>query len=116
MIVKKRSAKWKLPGGKNYGNESPTETAVRELHEETGIKVSAADLILLKEIDKSQHSSPHTLFVFVVGVDTFNGLLDVGDEGEIVELFDLCIIPKMNTFFPEHWVYIKGMYEEMSVH
>lgn len=110
----KKNPKWKLPGGKNQLNESPEETAVRELCEETGIKVPVSDLILLKEVDKSQHSTPHSLFVFVASVNTFDGLLEVGDENEIVGLFDLRLVPKMPSLFAEHWAYIKGVYEDMS--
>ncbi|MFN0071684.1 MAG: NUDIX domain-containing protein [Chloroflexota bacterium] len=35
---------WELPGGYSESNESPTETALREVHEETGLVVAATRL------------------------------------------------------------------------
>ena len=101
---------WKIPGGKKEGNESPQETAIRELLEETGIKVGVDDLYLVEEVDKSSHRNPHTLFVFMAKVENFNGLLRLGDEGEYVALFEMRDIPKMEDFFPPHLKYIKEIY------
>ncbi|MBI5799043.1 MAG: NUDIX hydrolase [Candidatus Yonathbacteria bacterium] len=108
----KKSPRWKLPGGKRSGDESPQETAQRELKEETGIDVDLENLFLHKEIDKKIHSSPHTMFVFVADVDNFDGLLRIGDEGEYVAQFDLDRIPTMRDFFPHHLLHIKDLFAQ----
>ena len=37
--------KWFLPGGGHHGNESPDETLVREMREETGLEIQVTGLI-----------------------------------------------------------------------
>ena len=46
-----RDEKWDLPKGKAEKNENITQTAIREVKEETGIK----DLIIVKPLDKTYH-------------------------------------------------------------
>jgi hypothetical protein len=46
-----RDEKWDLPKGKTEKNENITQTAIREVKEETGIK----DLIIVKPLDKTYH-------------------------------------------------------------
>ena len=46
-----RDKKWDLPKGKVEKNENITETAIREVKEETGIK----DLMIVKPLDKTYH-------------------------------------------------------------
>ncbi len=46
-----RDKKWDLPKGKAEKNENITQTAVREVEEETGVK----DLIITKPVEKTYH-------------------------------------------------------------
>ena len=46
-----RDQKWDLPKGKAEKNENITQTAIREVKEETGVK----DLIIAKPIEKTYH-------------------------------------------------------------
>ena len=39
LIKHKRNGKWTQPGGHMEGNETPEETALREVYEETGLRV-----------------------------------------------------------------------------
>ena len=46
-----RDEKWDLPKGKAEKNENITQTAIREVKEETGVK----DLIIVKPVEKTYH-------------------------------------------------------------
>lgn len=97
---------WKFPGGKKKSGETVLQTAVRELRDETGIKIAETDLELIEEVDKSWHKNPHTVFIFVANVDNFDGLLEFGEETNSttleVRLFEIGKIPEMKDFFPPH--------------
>ena len=100
----------KFPGGKKNGEETVLQTATRELREETGIKVAKTNLKLIDEVDKSWHIKPHTVFVFKVSADNFNGLLKFGNEKKSttlsVELREISTIQEMKDFFPPHKKYL----------
>jgi len=106
---------WKFPGGKRKQAETVLQTATRELREETGIEAAEKDLELIKEVNKSWHKNPHTVFVFKVSVDNFDRLLKFGKEKNFsaleVEVFEISKISEMKDFFPSHQKYL----EEMSV-
>ena len=104
---------WNFPGGKRKKelNETVLQTGIRELREETGIEVAETDLVLVEEIDKSRHRSPHTLFVFKVEVNNFDGLLNYGNEGEIVKLVEMEKIHNMKDFFPPHKIHLRRIYQ-----
>ena len=46
-----RDEKWDLPKGKAEKNENITQTAIREVREETGVR----DLIIIKPVEKTYH-------------------------------------------------------------
>jgi ADP-ribose pyrophosphatase YjhB (NUDIX family) len=70
------NAFWKLPGGRNKGTESPRQAIVREIHEETGLKINQNDLI---EFEKIEHAA-HDQYVFAILVSSFKGLRELGQE------------------------------------
>lgn len=61
---------WDIPKGLNEVNESPIETAIRELKEETSFKVKRNDLVFL---DKFKYNSSKDLIIFkYIGEKEFN--------------------------------------------
>ncbi|RMC38780.1 NUDIX domain-containing protein [Lactobacillus sp. ESL0236] len=45
---------WVVPGGRAHKGEAASETALRELKEELGIKLAARDLTLLYQLDQDE--------------------------------------------------------------
>ena len=56
--------KWKLPGGGVKKNEQPVEGAVREVFEETGIKIEKSQLSEILRIKKQHAGAKYTYAVF----------------------------------------------------
>jgi len=94
---------WKLPGGTKDQHETPEETAIRETEEETGIQLTK--VCLLKEEDRRTH----TMYFYGSYVESFDGLKERGDEGELVRLFTLKEIQDMMDFFPPHRKFLIGL-------
>ncbi len=66
--------KWDLPVGKNHPGESVTATAVRELHEETGLTVAASDLELAHVIHGARGiEAPHGFLTVVFATRRWTG-------------------------------------------
>ncbi|WP_203136114.1 NUDIX hydrolase [Microbacterium sp. JZ31] len=69
LTVRKRgTSRWMLPGGKPEPGEQPVDTAVREVHEELGIRIAPEELELLGAFDshaanEAGHALRATVFV-----------------------------------------------------
>ena len=70
---------WVAPGGKIEAHESPYESAVRELREETGLRAHEVQLRGIASIVMPALTEPCIQFLFVV--PRFSGML-VADERE----------------------------------
>jgi ADP-ribose pyrophosphatase YjhB (NUDIX family) len=68
---------WKLPGGTGEFGETPEDTALRELEEETGIALGDARLLKTLFVEKKRD---HTHFFFLVTLDYVPTLAEVGAE------------------------------------
>lgn len=89
---------WKLPGGKKDNDETPLQTATRELEEELGPKVGPQDLTLLTVQDKGSHD----LYLYCVIREDLNDLKERGDEGEEIGVFKCEKLEYMVDFLPYH--------------
>lgn len=90
---------WKCSGGGLLIGETPEEGAIRESKQETGIPPK--DLVLL---DRSTNDFGHTKHFYFGRTDSWEGLAERGDEGELVRRFLVpLILPRLN-FLPQQRV------------
>jgi 8-oxo-dGTP pyrophosphatase MutT (NUDIX family) len=66
--LRAHSAQWALPGGRCDAGETPAETALRELHEELGLRCEASDVLGL--LDDYPTRSGYLITPVVVWVGT----------------------------------------------
>ena len=94
---------YSLPGGYLRRNESAVNAAIRELSEETGIKVSRDELESLCPEARGNHT--FTLFGACVENLRERGLKERGDEGELIRVVGhdkLEAFVSSDEFFPPH--------------
>ena len=72
-------------------------TACRELLEETGLRVKNNQLCMFA----TRHKKRHTLFVFKTELEDFLGINDTGSTGEMVGVFPISELGKLNLL-PQH--------------
>ena len=89
---------WKFPGGRSNSGEIPEETALRELREETSIRLEKDALKLLHQEARGGHS----FFLFQAHIPATVGLPSHGSDGELVKFFSHEEIQTMPDFFPNH--------------
>jgi ADP-ribose pyrophosphatase YjhB (NUDIX family) len=85
---------WNLPGGGMEVGELPTETAIRETREETGLEVEIERLVGVYSKPKNND------LVFVFAARILDGHLTVNDEADQLGYFALDALPA-NTI-PKH--------------
>jgi ADP-ribose pyrophosphatase YjhB (NUDIX family) len=83
LLVKSDYRGWEFPGGFVSGYEFIKETAIREVEEETGIKIQLTNFLgVEQDVTKS-------ICIFVFKGEPVNGKLTVSDESEDVGYFTL---------------------------
>lgn len=89
---------WKLPGGKKEPwEQTPQETVLRELYEETGLRGMNTRLLC------RQNRTTHDMYLFHVEVPDYTALLPIGADGEVTQLFLQTDVRKgLSNFFPSH--------------
>lgn len=85
---------WNLPGGGMELGELPTETAIRETHEETGLNVKIERLVGVYSKPKNND------LVFVFTAQVLDGRLTLNEEADQLCYFALDELP-LNTI-PKH--------------
>lgn len=86
---------WNLPGGGINKNESPEAGAIRELHEELGIKIDKADY-LLGTYTSNAEGKKDTIYIFVKNINTEivpKVQIEIGNAG----YFDINELPENVT-------------------
>lgn len=93
-----KTPRWKIPGGRKEAGETPEQTAIRELEEETGLIIKENDLRLVKMINLRGHDR----YLYQVEIPSFADLKEMGDEGEEVKVFSISEIQIMDDLLPKH--------------
>ncbi len=103
---------WNFPGGRKKVGEIPAQTASRELKEETGLTVYPKDLLLIQSL-RSTKGFP--LFLFIGYLNDFSGIMEYGDEGEEVKIFNIRDLFKMDTFYWEKKGYLDDLKKSLEL-
>jgi 8-oxo-dGTP pyrophosphatase MutT (NUDIX family) len=80
--MRRHSGQWALPGGRLEAGEMPATAALREIHEEVGLDLPAADV--LGRLDDFVSRSGHLISPFVIWADEHAGLAASPDEVQAV--------------------------------
>jgi ADP-ribose pyrophosphatase YjhB (NUDIX family) len=90
------SGRWTVPGGWADVNESPSESVVREVKEESGLEVRVRKLAAVYDRARHPHTPSHPFHVFKLFFicDVIGGAPKVGLETSEVAFFDENEIPK----------------------
>jgi len=89
---------WKFPGGRSENDETATDCAVREIHEELGLRLRSRDLMVVVQ----QNRGTHTFTLFKTNLSHVTSLKTVGDGGEDVALFSSGTLLQLPDLFPPH--------------
>lgn len=96
LLIKRKiepcKGEWALPSGFMEIEESPTEAALRELAEETGLKGKSKKLIGVYPNNSEVHGY---LVAIIYEVEILGGKLCAGDDAEEAEFFAVNQIPPL---------------------
>lgn len=98
LLVKERSDNlWTLPGGWIDVNESPSESVIREVREETGLNVRVTRLLALWDKLKHDHPPqwPHTYKVFFL-CEIISGEMKDNLEISEINFFSMDRLPNLS--------------------
>lgn len=96
LLVKRRMeperGKWSIPAGFLDQGENPRETAEREVYEETGLEVRAADLI---EVFTNPAQRGGASIFILYRAELLGGEMAAGDDAGDVGFFSLDDLPEL---------------------
>ena len=98
LVKEKEDAEWALPGGWGDIGYSPSEVAVKEIKEESGLEVEPLQLLAI--LDKSKHNHPpeqHYVYKIFIECKIVSGKLETGIETSDVGFFDMNNLPTLST-------------------
>ena len=84
LIERADNGNWAVPGGHTISGESPAETAVRELHEETGFDARTVELIDAYWIDAPDTYGPHGAVTLLYLCEVVGGERRTSKESDAV--------------------------------
>lgn len=92
---------WCLPGGYTEPSESPSETAVRETLEETGLVVEPLELVDVYTRNAGERG-PHSLVIHVYRCTVTSGRIEASREGDAVRFWALDSVPDWHKDHETH--------------
>jgi mutator protein MutT len=114
LLVKRkfepRAGEWSLPAGFIEWGESPEQTAIREVQEETGLNVSVRSLY---GVYRGQDYPAYEILLVVYRGEILSGELRPGDDAIAAQWFDLAHLPE-NIAFQLHRNILAELGNEMG--
>lgn len=100
LLVKRKHppfvGSWALPGGyTEYGRENLQQTVIRELREETNLRVKEEDLELLGVYSDPRRDPRGHVISHVYVAKKFSGKLKAGDDAQEANFFTLNKLPEL---------------------
>lgn len=104
MVKEKLDGRWSIPGGWADIGYSPSEIAVKEVREESGLNVKP--IRILGVLDKACHKHPpspyHTYTIFIL-CEIIDGNIRPGRETSDVRFFEEDNLPELSNFRITDW-------------
>ena len=98
---------WCLPCGWVEPNEKPIEAVIREVHEETGLKIEVEQLVGVFTRMPSAANGPHTMIAIVHLCEIIDGELTLSHEGSALRYWP---IEEMQDWHATHEKYARAAY------
>jgi ADP-ribose pyrophosphatase YjhB (NUDIX family) len=92
------NGRWTLPGGWADVNETPADSVIREVFEESGFKTKVIKLLAVYDREKQQHQPPYPYHVYKLffHCEIIGGAATVSNETSEVDFFDQQEIPELS--------------------
>lgn len=99
LLVRERAdGKWTLPGGWVDVNESPSESVVREVFEESGYQTKALKLLACYDRNRHPHPPhPYHVYKLFFSCEILGGSPSTSYETDGVDFFKQDAIPELST-------------------
>lgn len=99
LIKREDTPIWVLPGGGIDPGETAEEAVIREILEETGLKVS-----IIRKCAEYEPINSFAAKTYVFECASASGSLQIGEETEDLGYFSLDNLPKPTFFIHEEWI------------
>jgi len=99
LVREVADGRWTLPGGWADVNQSPTESVVREVLEESGYETRPVKLLAVYDRDKQGHAPPFPFHVYKLFVlcEVIGGEAATSVETSAVEFFTEDALPELSS-------------------
>ncbi|WP_414837811.1 NUDIX hydrolase [Candidatus Nanosalina sp. VS9-1] len=101
---------WSLPAGFLELEESPSEAAVRELEEETGLKVEEEDLEFMDAVNMERFPGQRLVAtVYTVEIDQASGKISPGSDAEKASFWRIKDFEESDETLRKHFISALGL-------
>ncbi|GAB6988305.1 NUDIX hydrolase [Paenibacillus pini] len=96
LVREKKEGVWSLPGGWADIGFSPSEIAVKEVHEESGYEVKPLQLLAVLDNHKHNPPGPYQAYKMFISCEITGGQAKIGIETSGVQFFKENDLPKLS--------------------